>query len=154
MLGRACHVAWLFLAVFVSCGPSGPAASAPPPGLAKVTTAAETHQTITVAATNSVKGFSPWLIGTTGGGARALFEIHTNGLVSTDAVGNIEGRLAARLPSFQDGTIVVLPDGRMQTTWTLRPNIKWHDGTPFTAEDVAFGWEVNLHPEIPNPGLP
>lgn len=30
------------------------------------------------------------------------------------------------------------PDGTMDTTWKLRPNEKWHDGTPFTAEDLVF----------------
>jgi peptide/nickel transport system substrate-binding protein len=34
-------------------------------------------------------------------------------------------------------------------TWRLRPNIKWHDGQPFTTDDVLFGWEVQVHPEIP-----
>jgi peptide/nickel transport system substrate-binding protein len=96
-----------------------------------------------------VKGFSPWLIGTTGGGARSLYEIFTNGLVSTDAVGNLEPRLAAKLPSFDDGSIVILPDGRMQTTWKMRSGVKWHDGAAFTADDLAFSFEVNSHPDIP-----
>src|SRR5437867_12047661 len=126
--GRAIGCVVLF--VLLGCGPAAPAA--PGAGVPSNASAPPQHKTITVAATNSVKGFSPWLIGTTGGGARALFEMHTNGLVSTDAVGNIEGRLAARLPSFDNGTIAVLPDGRTQTTWTLRTNIKWHDGIPFT----------------------
>src|SRR5438093_3502022 len=106
----------------IACAPA-PASS---PGAGVPTSAAPTQQrkTITVAALNSVKGFSPWLIGTTGGGARSLYEIFTNGLVSTDAVGNLEPRLAARLPSFDDGSIAVLPDGRMQTTWKMRTGVK------------------------------
>ncbi|MCL6450820.1 MAG: peptide-binding protein [Acetobacteraceae bacterium] len=35
------------------------------------------------------------------------------------------------------------------TTWTfyLRKNVKWHDGHPFTAEDVVFTYLAILHPE-------
>src|SRR5437867_1759496 len=118
--GRAIGCVVLF--VLLGCGPAAPAA--PGAGVPSNASPPQQHKTITVAAQNSVKGFSPWLIGTTGGVARSLFEIHTNGLVSTDPVGNLEARAAARLPSFDDGSIVVLPDGRMQTTWKIRPNVK------------------------------
>src|SRR6266545_2594334 len=115
----------LTLAVLsLACGPV-PAAS-PGVGAPSGSAPAQQRKAITVAALNSVKGFSPWLIGTTGGGARSLFEIHTNGLVSTDAVGNLEPRLAAALPTFDDGSVIVSPDGRMTTTWKMRPNVKWH----------------------------
>ena len=23
----------------------------------------------------------------------------------------------------------------------LKPDVQWHDGTPFTADDVVFNWE-------------
>lgn len=41
----------------------------------------------------------------------------------------------------------VSEDGR---TWTfhLRKNVKWHDGEPFTADDVRFSLELNLEPEF------
>jgi peptide/nickel transport system substrate-binding protein len=32
-------------------------------------------------------------------------------------------------------------------TITLRDNVLWHDGTPFTANDVAFTYRLMLHPE-------
>ncbi len=40
--------------------------------------------------------------------------------------------LAEALPSVENGLWRVAPDGRMETTWHLKPNILWHDGTPFT----------------------
>src|SRR5581483_2768434 len=102
---------------------------------------------------NSLKGFNPWLAApTTGGGGRSVYELFINGLVSTDADGGIEPRLAARLPSLDDGSIKVLPDGRMQTTWNLRTDVKWHDGVPFTADDLVFSWQVNSDPDILLPG--
>ncbi len=38
------------------------------------------------------------------------------------------------------------------TTWTfhLRKNVTWHDGTPFTAEDVAFTVQAIFDPKVPN----
>jgi peptide/nickel transport system substrate-binding protein len=62
--------------------------------------------------------------------------------------GGYEPRLAGRLPSLDDGSIAVLPDGRMRTTWSLRRDATWHDGAPFTAEDLIFSLEVARHPEI------
>jgi len=43
---------------------------------------------------------------------------------------------------------VVEADGRMRTTYRLRPNLTWHDGTPMTAEDYVFAWGVYSTPEI------
>jgi peptide/nickel transport system substrate-binding protein len=57
--------------------------------------------------------------------------------------------MAAELPSLDNGTIRLYDDGRMETTWKLRPGITWHDGTPFTASDLVFSWKVASHPSWP-----
>jgi peptide/nickel transport system substrate-binding protein len=49
--------------------------------------------------------------------------------------------MAEALPSLDNGTWVVTPNG-MTTTWRVRDNIKWHDGTPFKTSDFVFGWQV------------
>jgi peptide/nickel transport system substrate-binding protein len=38
------------------------------------------------------------------------------------------------------------------TTWTfhLRPGVRWHDGAPFTAEDVAFTLDAIFDAKVPN----
>src|SRR5678816_3135013 len=38
----------------------------------------------------------------------------------------------------------------MEVTYKVRPGVTWHDGTPFTADDIAFSWEVCRDPNIPN----
>jgi len=40
-------------------------------------------------------------------------------------------------------------------TWTvkLRPGLKWHDGHPLTAHDVAFTWEAIMDPAVPTKTL-
>jgi peptide/nickel transport system substrate-binding protein len=57
--------------------------------------------------------------------------------------------LAARLPSLDDGSWKVLDDGSMEVTWQLRQGVKWHDGTPFTSDDVRFGYEVIIDTNTP-----
>jgi len=36
-------------------------------------------------------------------------------------------------------------------TFRLRPGIKWHDGQPFTADDVVFTWQTIIDPKVPSP---
>jgi peptide/nickel transport system substrate-binding protein len=33
----------------------------------------------------------------------------------------------------------------------LRHDVRWHDGTPFTAADVVFTWRTTMHPKTPSP---
>jgi peptide/nickel transport system substrate-binding protein len=51
--------------------------------------------------------------------------------------------LAADIPSLENG-------GRAQdgtwTIWRLKQGVVWHDGTPFTADDVIFTWEYVTDP--------
>lgn len=42
-------------------------------------------------------------------------------------------------------------DDGLTYTFTLRDGITWHDGAPFTADDVAFTMEVLRDPEFPGP---
>lgn len=85
-----------------------------------------------------------------GSGARELANLVNQHLVAITADGSPEPRLLAELPSLDRGTWRVLPDGRMETTWKLRPGVFWHDGVPFTPEDLVFSWRVNKDPEVPN----
>jgi peptide/nickel transport system substrate-binding protein len=56
-------------------------------------------------------------------------------LASFDTEGNLIPALAAEIPSRTNGG--VSPDGRV-VTWKLKRNVTWHDGKPFTADDVVF----------------
>ena len=37
----------------------------------------------------------------------------------------------------------------LELTWKLKRNIKWHDGHPFTADDVRFTYEAMINPKTP-----
>ncbi len=72
-------------------------------------------------------------------GSRIFYEP----LASYDPEGNIFPVLAADVPSLQNG--LVAKDG-LSVTWRLKKNVAWHDGKPFTADDVVFNWAYVMDP--------
>ncbi len=56
--------------------------------------------------------------------------------------------LVEALPQLDTNTWLVLPDGRMETRYQLKPNLVWQDGTPFSAEDFVFAWRVYATPQF------
>ncbi len=66
-----------------------------------------------------------------------------NGLVSLDDQGKPVPALAERWEISPDGLVY---------TFHLRRDVRWHDGMPFTAEDVLFTVRALASPEFP--GLP
>ncbi|MBV9149216.1 MAG: peptide ABC transporter substrate-binding protein [Candidatus Eremiobacteraeota bacterium] len=65
-------------------------------------------------------------------------------LVVTDNTGAQRPDLAVQVPSQQNGGIS--RDGRT-ITYKLRHDVKWHDGVPFTSEDVAFSFHATMNPK-------
>ncbi|HWM76443.1 MAG TPA: ABC transporter substrate-binding protein, partial [Methylomirabilota bacterium] len=59
-------------------------------------------------------------------------------LCSFDPDGNLVPILAQEVPSLQNAG--VSKDG-LHVTWKLKQGVTWHDGRPFTADDVIFTWE-------------
>jgi peptide/nickel transport system substrate-binding protein len=64
-------------------------------------------------------------------------------LVHLDRNENPYPVLAETVPQLNTDTWRVFPDGRMETTFRLRPGLVWHDGAPFTAEDFIFTRRAN-----------
>lgn len=56
-------------------------------------------------------------------------------LAGWDTEGNLVPALAAEIPSRQNGGVAA--DGK-SVTWKLKRGVTWHDGKPFTADDVVF----------------
>ncbi|HEY7490576.1 MAG TPA: peptide ABC transporter substrate-binding protein [Candidatus Tectomicrobia bacterium] len=59
-------------------------------------------------------------------------------LAAFDPEANFVPILAADIPSFDNGGLA--QDGT-SVTWRLKQGVVWHDGEPFTADDVIFTWE-------------
>jgi len=72
-------------------------------------------------------------------GSRVFYEP----LAAWDADGNLVPILAAEIPSFDNGGLA--RDG-LSVTWKLKQGVQWHDGAPFTADDVVFNWEFAADP--------
>ena len=64
-------------------------------------------------------------------------------LAAFDPDGNLVPILAAEVPSLENGGVA--KDG-LSVTWKLKKNVQWHDGKPFTADDVVFTWEFAADP--------
>jgi peptide/nickel transport system substrate-binding protein len=64
-------------------------------------------------------------------------------LCSYDPDGNLVPILAAEIPSVPRGTLA--KDGTW-VIWRLKRGVTWHDGKPFTADDVIFNWEYAIDP--------
>ena len=56
-------------------------------------------------------------------------------LAAFDPDANFVPILAADIPSLDNGELA--QDGR-SVTWKLKKDVAWHDGKPFTADDVIF----------------
>ena len=72
-------------------------------------------------------------------GSRIFYEP----LAGWDDDGNLIPVLATEAPSLQNGGLA--RDG-LSVIWKLKKNVQWHDGKPFTADDVVFNWEYNADP--------
>src|SRR5207248_6511080 len=86
-------------------------------------------KSLTIGVTGSVPALSIAGGSSPVGGWVALTEMVTDGLVTADtSVHRPIGRMAERVPSLDDGSISLLPDGRMRVEFHLRKGITWHDG--------------------------
>jgi peptide/nickel transport system substrate-binding protein len=72
-------------------------------------------------------------------GSRIFYEP----LAAWDPEGNLVPVLAAEIPDIENGGLA--PDG-LSVTWKLKPGVQWHDGQPFTADDVVFNWQYAADP--------
>jgi peptide/nickel transport system substrate-binding protein len=72
-------------------------------------------------------------------GARIFYEP----LAAWDPDGNLVPVLAAEIPDIENGGVAA--DGT-SVTWKLKKGVEWHDGRPFTADDVVFNWQYASDP--------
>ena len=74
-----------------------------------------------------------------GEAARIFYE----SLAIWDNDGELVPALAAEIPSRANGSVAA--DGR-SVTWKLKRGVTWHDGQPFTADDVVFNADYARDP--------
>jgi peptide/nickel transport system substrate-binding protein len=113
-------------------------------------TAPATPKLAVLSISEDPKNFWDGINGGGGSGARELGHLVNQYLAILRPDGTPEPRLLAELPSVDRGTWKLNPDGTMEVTYKLRPDANWHDGTPFSADDMVFSWEVGRDPAVPN----
>lgn len=65
-------------------------------------------------------------------------------LAGYDQDGVLFPRLATEIPTIENGGV---SEDLTQITWTLKEDVVWSDGTPFTSADVVFSGEYCMNPD-------
>ncbi|MCK6552501.1 peptide ABC transporter substrate-binding protein [Myxococcota bacterium] len=76
-------------------------------------------------------------------GAQEVVRLLFRDLTDYDPSWRIHPSLAAALPAVESSTT-----GGLVARWRLRDGLRWSDGAPLTAEDVAFGWRIARDPTL------
>ena len=82
-------------------------------------------------------------------GTDILEELTNSGLATPDDRGQLQAQFAEAVPTIDNGLWKLLPEGKMETTWHIRPNAVWHDGAPFTSDDLLFTMDVVRDRQLP-----
>src|SRR6266545_4520139 len=81
-------------------------------------------------------------------GTQQVERLVNAGLSVPDPSDVLHPQLAEAVPSLENGLWKLDPDGRMELTWRLRPNTRWHDGAAFTADDLVFTARLGQDAEL------
>ena len=68
------------------------------------------------------------------------------GLVTTNDENTYIPVLARTIPTEENGLVERAGDGTVRMTWPLQEDVRWHDGEPFTSDDVCFTWRFVTSP--------
>lgn len=136
--------AGIALAATVTCSQSTDLTNAPPAAIeAGAAAPARDPDTLRLLYSRSALTLNPHLA--TGyqdfEAARIVYEP----LASYNEAGELVPFLADEIPSLENGGVAA--DGT-SVTWTLRPDVTWADGEPFTAADVVFTFEFIRNPVV------
>jgi ABC-type transport system substrate-binding protein len=87
--------------------------------------------------------------GRTAAGITELHEMINSGLTAEEDGGRLHPVLADAVPTVENGMWRILPDGSTETEWRIRESARWHDGAPFTSEDILFTARFMADRELP-----
>ena len=87
-------------------------------------------------------------LGSPGAGVKASARLFNASLDLIDDRNLPRPYLAEALPQLNTDSWRVFLDGRMETSYRLKPNLTWHDGVPLSAADFVLSWRVYSTPEL------
>ncbi|HEY3116659.1 MAG TPA: ABC transporter substrate-binding protein, partial [Chloroflexota bacterium] len=120
--------------LLMACAPS----AAPGATSAPAKTQGPVHLTAAVQSDPAVLSDTIRQLGQGIAGLDQLQFMVNSGTAGVDDQGELHPLMSEAVPSTENGLWVVLPDGRMETTWRIREGAQWHDGQPLTAADLLF----------------
>jgi peptide/nickel transport system substrate-binding protein len=136
----------LLLAGCASSAPTGGAGTTPS-GASGATTAVAPTRTLVMAVKLEPVGLSTKLL-VGQNNTRSARRLVNASLAINDEKGQARPYMLEKLPEINTDSWKVLPDGRMEVTYLLRPGLTWHDGTPVTIADFQFAYRVYNDPEF------
>jgi ABC-type transport system substrate-binding protein len=139
MLRRSFPSLFIVALLLTACAGSPSSAPASLEAGGPVASATREARTLTVAFRYEKNDLSTKTLTQAGQEYRVLLNA---GLTFVDGAGTVQPQLASELPKLHTGSWQVFPDGQMETTWKLKPNLTWHDGQLLTADDFVFAWRV------------
>ena len=124
--------------LLAACGPAAPGPGSPGEPQQQASSSGE-PRTIILSFRYEKNDLSTKTLTQAGEEYRPLFNA---GLALVDGTGTLRPYLAEAVPVLNTESWRVFPDGRMETSWKLKPNLTWHDGAPLTADDFVFAFRV------------
>jgi peptide/nickel transport system substrate-binding protein len=139
-------VALLLLFVLAACTPAGPSGSSGAQPGARSDAAPAINRTLVMAVKLEPVGMSTkLLVGLNN--TRSARRLVNASLAINDDKGQPRPYLVEKLPEMNTNSWKILPDGRMEVTYALRPGLTWHDGTPLRIADFQFAYRMYTDPE-------
>ncbi|MBM2810825.1 MAG: hypothetical protein HW416_1584 [Chloroflexi bacterium] len=144
---RPLTLLFALLLVAVGCAPSAGRPSttdeAPrPAALKRITTVISTRDPM------MIRSSAGGIFGGSAPGIDALEDMVNAGATRRDESDALRPMLAESLPTLENGLWKVFPDGRIETSWTVKNGARWQDGAPFTAQDLLFTLTVCMDDDM------
>jgi len=143
---------WLLLAVtLTACAGSQPSPTRTDAPASSTATGSGNAKRMTIAIRGELPAFYRLAVRSvkTVPGIDEVENLVNAGLARLDNEGELIPELAEAVPSIDNGLWVLFPNGRMETTWKIRANARWHDGAPLTSDDLVFTALVGRDPDLP-----
>ncbi len=136
---KAFNRAWLLLALLIvaACASPAPTGTRPPDSSGSSQQPSAPKRIVAAMKTVPKALYQALNPANVSGGPEAC-DLVGVGLTAINDRGERVPVLAEAVPSTENGLWTVAADGTMETTWRIREGAAWHDGAPFTAEDLVF----------------
>jgi peptide/nickel transport system substrate-binding protein len=126
--------------VLAACSDSGRRPALDQTGQPPSEASARPARPLVIAVRYEVTDLAPKRVG--GGPSRETKRPFNAALALIDGAGRVRPYVSETLPQLNSESWVVHSDGRMETTYRLKPHLTWHDGQPLSSEDFAFAYRV------------